>query len=101
MDELDKSINLLCLGISLQTCFQDVERVRELGREILESENRLISIMERLDSGFRHFDLLFLLPASTLVLGKGNSSLTNVMSEHEVLDMGPSTQIIVAIHCGL
>ena len=101
MDALDMSINLLCLGMSLQTRFQNMERVRELGREILESENRLILIMESLEGGFRHFNLLLLIPTSTIVLGKGDQSLTTVLSVLEALDMGPSNRNIVAIHRGL
>ena len=78
-----------------------MEQARELGREILESENRLISIMENLERGFCHFDSLLMLPASTVGLGKGDPSLTTVLSAPEALDMGPSTKIIVAVHCGL
>ena len=57
--------------------------------------------MESPESGFRHFDSLLLLPASTLVLGKGDPSLTTILSAPEALDMGPSTKIIVAVHYGL
>ena len=78
-----------------------MERVREIGREILESENRLILIMESLEGGFRHLDSLLLLPTSTVVLGKGYPSLATVLSALEALDMGPSTRIIVAVHRGL
>ena len=57
--------------------------------------------MDILEGGFRHFNSLLLLPASTLVLGKVDPILTTVLSALEALDTGPSARIIVAVHRGL